>query len=152
MRAQLALPWDPALRMTDASPSGGALVEAPATTDELRAEGSWCSRTGWLVSRLLVAEGPAVGTPSAPVGTGQGDRGATQAVNQSLPTYRFLYLFAGRPYPHDLEFTLGEAAAEAGVTLILDAADLERHPPVDLLDRTTQEEILARARGGYWQG
>ena len=41
---------------------------------------------------------------------------------------------------------------EEGILPLIDAADLEREPPIDLLDEMTQREILARARSGYWQG
>eukprot|EP00969_Alexandrium_andersonii_P199793 8824986-Alexandrium_andersonii.AAC.1 len=54
--------------MTDASPWGGALVDAPADAAELREEASWASRTGWLVTQLLrpvaEAEGPEPPLPS----------------------------------------------------------------------------------------
>ena len=46
-RVSLKAGYVPALFMTDASPTGGGLVKAPATVSELRSEAKYGHRSGW---------------------------------------------------------------------------------------------------------
>ena len=45
---------------------------------------------------------------------------------------------------------LVKLGAERGILVIVDVADLEAVPPVDVLDPVAQDEILAKSKANYW--
>ena len=67
-----------------------------------------------------------------------------------LRLFRFLHLFSGPRKLGDLEDWLVKLGAENGILVIVDVADLETVPPVDVLDPVAQEEILARGKARFW--
>ena len=51
MRSDLPLTWSDRVFMTDASPTGGAVVQTIAGLDEIKQEAAWGSPGTWLVLR-----------------------------------------------------------------------------------------------------
>ena len=84
------------------------MVEAAvASDDELREEGSWSSRTGWLVTQVL--------RPTAPGATEEEEGEARPATKIPRPAVelrlvRVLLFCSGRSYPEDLERALQRLA------------------------------------------
>ena len=67
-----------------------------------------------------------------------------------LRLFRFLHLCSGPRKPGDLEDWSVKLGAENGILVIVDVADLETVPPVDVLDPVAQEAILARSKARFW--
>mgnify|MGYP002807811018 CR=1 FL=1 len=122
--------------MTDASPSGGALVKTSASADQLREEAQWASASGWLVNTL----------------------GPERIQAQDLPVprclklriVRFLHLFSGPPREGDIKWYLEEWSVVSGLLLIIDCIDLEAPMPINVLDPWTASVITSKARVGWW--
>ena len=126
--ADLGKDWLPVLLMTDASPTGGALVTAEATADQLRGEAQWSSAGGWQV----VTDAPEsdeveeVLQGSAKGGWGQIPR------SLKVKLFRFLHLFSGPPRTGDLRWHLEAWSVVSGVLVVVDCVDLLASPPTDV--------------------
>ena len=160
--ADLSAGWHPIFFMTDASPTGGAVCCTDAKSDELRKEAVWAARTAFIVSRT-----PSEWMELEPVETSASMAAAVSQLIEELGSHqeqiprgpnpkvrvlRFLHLFSGPRREEDLEFWLVALAAAKGIVMIVDVADLETYPPVDVLDETTERELVARAKAKYWDG
>lgn len=126
--------------MTDASPTGGALVIADATVEEVMAEAALASPTGWLLGEELEDS--------------DSEEEATSAVPRavSMKFYRFLHLFSGAEHSESLSHHIKLICGSKGIIAVVDVADLETEPYINLLCRTTVEELKSRARAGFWDG
>ena len=148
MRASWRIPLATQVYMTDASPTGGGLVETTGLEEEILEElpfvtqGRWLMRQDWL-GRVAAEWAEEL----------SGEEAAAQ-VERPFATLllRFCYLCSGPRRPGDMEEALVRLSTTAGVIIVVDLLDLEVAPQVDLLDPKTQEEIRAKARLGWWHG
>ena len=153
-------PLSPTAFMTDASPSGGAVVSTEASSAALASEIPWVTQGRWLLRHDWLAAfqqrafeeveedpdrpGPDIAEYVAPLGSPRRP--------PAILLIRFCYLCSGPRRPGDVEDYFEQWAVVAGVLVIVDMLDLEVTPPIDLLDNSTQEEIRAKARTGWWHG
>lgn len=155
LRASWLLPLNPEVCMTDASPSGGALVVRTSELEEIRSElpfvtqGRWLLRGDWLSAMTEATFAPEGEEDDADGEPTSEDRERVPKAPKIL-VLRFCYLCSGPRRPGDFEEYLEQWSVMAGVLVIVDLLDLEVDPPVDLLDSRTQDEIRAKARAGWW--
>ena len=117
-------------------------------------QGRWLLRHDWLAAFQQRAfeeveedpdrPGPDIAEYVAPLGSPRRP--------PAILLIRFCYLCSGPRRPGDVEDYFEQWAVVAGVLVIVDMLDLEVTPPIDLLDNSTQEEIRAKARTGWWHG
>ena len=132
--------WVQSLFMTDASPTGGALVHTAAQPEQLRQVGSLSSSGGWLVNLEDPEDKDSFSSP--------------KKVPRSLKVklYRFIHLFSGPPREGDIKWHIEDWFVLHGTLCIVDCVDLEAVPPVDALEEWTTHTIKRKARVRWWQG
>jgi len=144
MVADLTRPWHHSVYQTDASPTGGALVEtADVTVREMRGEAIHASQGGW---QVFVSEEEEKWEEER------------EEILKTVPRdicvtksfMRILMLCSGKRRVGDTTWYFQQCQWEKGILTEVDLVDLEVDPPVDLLDSSTYRIIIKKARAGWW--
>ena len=117
MVADLRAPWIEDLYMTDASPSGGGVIKATATREEIVKEASIATKSGWTAKReeIDLATGLLMETEATDIPT-----------MITLNVYRFLHLCSGSKHDEDLCHAFRAEWASEGVMVIIDMVTWRR--------------------------
>lgn len=147
LQVDLASTWYPFAYMCDASPTGYAVIRAPAGEEELRAEAGLGVYGGWSVS-LDRAIDEACGV-------------VIDALPEELPElwvdgrslfYRLAYFLGGVRAEGDLEDVLTELAAQDGSCVGVEYLDPRVDPVTcDFLQRLNCDRELEKFRAGWYQ-
>ena len=144
MVSELTRPWHPGVYMTDASPTGGALVETTDTTlGEIRKESLHASQGGWQVFI----------SPEEGIWEEEREESLKRIPREVFGEKKFmrvLLLCSGKRRVGDMTWHFQKFHWEKGVRTEVDLVDLEVDPPVDLLDLRIYRKIAAKARTGWW--
>lgn len=139
----LAIPWHPTALMFDASDWGGGVVSTQATQDELRREGRWAVRGGWVTAfgdpeTLRELRQPEVQ---------EADYGIEVVIPRGvpIPTYVFWHLFSGHRRQYDLEWYLLRLGGLRGQRIIVENFDLGYGEQYDLGADSVIEDLVERA-------
>ena len=104
LKTDFSQPWLGKALMTDASPTGGALVSTDATASQCREEAAWASSGGWVVN--LEEEGDLTTECRTDTGPETSSSSTCRSSQSSLGSpgrrlkiwfMRLLHLFAGHP-------------------------------------------------------
>ena len=135
--------WHPTAVMFDASDWGGGVVSTRATQDELRREGRWAVRGGWVAAfgdpeTLRELRKPEIQ---------EADYGVEVVIPRGvpIPTYVFWHLFSGHRRQYDLEWYLLRLGGLRGLRIIVENFDLGYGEQYDLGTYSVIEGLVERA-------